>query len=134
MGGDDRRAALAGRSFRQLCLAEWFADPPAARRPHRQEIAHPGFLDVLRRVSAQNAGGTDRGDKSSRLWKIEPPNHCDLQTVSNQRSNRALPSWRQDSIGFRLPKIGRKKKKKKKINIFLFFFFIFVLFFFFLFC
>jgi NADPH:quinone reductase-like Zn-dependent oxidoreductase len=48
-----------GGSSRQLCWAERFADSRAARRSHRQKAEHPRLLDVLRRVSPQNASGND---------------------------------------------------------------------------
>src|SRR5262245_53626669 len=38
---DDGKRALAGRSSRQLCVAEWFTDSGSARRSHWQEVRDP---------------------------------------------------------------------------------------------
>ena len=49
----------SGAHLVSYAQAEWFADSRAARRSHWQEVKHPRLLDVLRRVSPQNASGTD---------------------------------------------------------------------------
>src|SRR5260370_27036098 len=83
-------------------MVGWLADPSATRRPHRQEGEYPGLLDVLRGVSSEDSWGADRGNTSSCLWKIEPPNHGNIQAVPNQGSDLALSAWRQGSPGFHL--------------------------------
>ena len=52
-------SVLSSGAHRQLRVAEWFADSCAAGRSHWQEVKHPRLLDVLRRVSSQNASDTD---------------------------------------------------------------------------
>src|SRR6266403_820933 len=101
---DGQRALIRGPS-RQLRVAEWFADSCAAGRSHWQEVKHPRLLDVLRRVSPQNASGADSGSESSRFRQIDFASHHNIQTIPNQRSNRTLPAWGQGSIGFQPPKL-----------------------------